>query len=37
MIDIGVAKSNAQGHAMMRTDTALMSPTTQLSSGPERP
>ncbi|MCY1308506.1 hypothetical protein D9M70_585200 [compost metagenome] len=37
MIDIGVASPRAQGQAMIRTATALMSPKTQLGSGPTKP
>ena len=37
MIDIGVASPSAQGQAMISTATALISPNTQLGSGPTRP
>ena len=37
MIDIGVARPSAHGHAMISTVTALMSPNIQLGSGPSQP
>ena len=37
MIDIGVASPKAQGQAMISTDTALISPKTQLGCGPKKP
>ena len=35
--DMGVARPNAQGQAMISTATALIRPNTQLGSGPNRP
>ncbi|MNJ04219.1 hypothetical protein D3C73_1648720 [compost metagenome] len=37
MTDIGVARPRAQGQAMIMTATALISPNTQLGSGPHSP
>ncbi len=37
IIDMGVARPKAQGHAIIMTDTALMSPNTQLGFGPKNP
>lgn len=37
MIDMGVARPNAQGQAMISTATALIRPNTQLGSGPKAP
>ncbi|MCY1208243.1 hypothetical protein D9M72_198620 [compost metagenome] len=37
MMDIGVARPSAHGHAMISTATALIRPNTQLGSGPKSP
>jgi hypothetical protein len=37
MMDMGVARPSAHGHAMISTETALSSPYTQLGSGPSKP
>ena len=37
IIDIGVASPNAQGQAIIKTETELIKPNTQLGSGPKKP